>query len=75
VGRELRGEDWPTSPTFQTDILTALEKKSRTNAEMMEALRASAQPLVHYYVFKGVVVEPKEGKWMLDFWQSKRGAP
>lgn len=66
VGRELGGKDWMDDEDFKRKILAAIDVKLRHSPHYFNELRASQLPLKHYYVYGGKVVEPKDGKWILD---------
>jgi hypothetical protein len=70
LGRELRGKDWVEDFWFKKHILFALQIKSE-NPLITKLLSENLLPFEHYYVYNDKVIEPKEGKWILDFWNSK----
>ena len=72
-GRELRGDDWNSSDEFKIDILTALSSKLTAHSSILSTLQEEGLPLKHYYVYGGKVVEPKEGKWIIEFFESMQG--
>jgi predicted NAD-dependent protein-ADP-ribosyltransferase YbiA (DUF1768 family) len=67
LGRELGSPDWQDSAEFKRKILAALETKIETNEALKSALRACLLPLKHYYVYGNKVIQPLEGKWILQF--------
>lgn len=72
-GRELGAPDWQDSPDFQRKICAAIDAKLAVNERIREALIASDLPLRHYYVFgNGTVVEPQQGRWVIDHIAERR---
>lgn len=72
-GRELGGKDRYFDAEFENKIKTALEIKVNTHIELQERLQYCPNlPFTHYYVFNNKVIEPKEGKWIIDWWEEKR---
>lgn len=71
-GRSLGAPDWLETEDFKNHVMDALQAKL-DQSKLLQYLLSNVRPLPlkHYYVFKGHEVEPKEGKWMLDFWQQK----
>jgi hypothetical protein len=68
LGRELRADDWRRDAAFVKKITDAIEFKLVSNAGACDALADTGDlPLVHYYNYKGKVVEPKDGKWVIDW--------
>ena len=69
LGRELGAPDWIDSEEFKEKIKKAITIKLNSN-EAVELLDANSDlldlPLAHYYVYKGKVVEPKDGEWILE---------
>jgi len=66
LGRELRADDWPSTPDFRDKIKAAIEYKVNNNPEMKKILLDNKLPLRHYYVYCGKIVEVKEAEWILD---------
>lgn len=66
-GREFGGTDWCDDDEFKRKILNAIEYKVRHSDEFYQEFVDSKLPFVHYYVYDGKVVEPKDGKWILNF--------
>lgn len=67
LGRDLKAKDWNNDPLFQTKIKFAIFQKLIGNPERFSELRGLKLPLRHYYVYNGKAVEPKDGKWILEF--------
>lgn len=72
LGRDLGGKDWVEDPMFEYKIKTAILAKLDANPDIVLDLIDSDLPFKHYYVFGGKVVEPKEGKWILEFFERLR---
>lgn len=66
-GREIGGKDWMDSEEFKRKIKMAIRIKIHTNPKMMKEFKESKLPFVHYYVYGGKVVQPKEGTWIMEF--------
>lgn len=72
LGRELRGKDWVEDPEFKRKILAAIDEKlSVMPTSVWAAIKDNNLPLAHYYNYKGKVVEPKEGQWVIEFIQKR----
>lgn len=71
-GQAICGKDWPIDEEFKTKIKTAIERKIFYNHEMYNNFIDSKLPFSHYYVYGSKVVEPKEGKWIIDFIEQLR---
>lgn len=68
-GRQLRAEDYPKDEDFQRKIKAALTAKvyHGSNAKLKRQLFESGDvPIVHYYDYKGKIVEPEEGRWVWE---------
>lgn len=67
LGREAGAKDWNDDPEFKRKISNAIRTKILTAPHHIETqLIANTLPFRHYYVYGGKVVEPNEGKWILD---------
>ncbi len=66
VGRECGGKDWLDTEEFKSKILAAIDQKLKSHTEYMKQLQECSLPLKHYYVYGDKVVEPKDGRWILD---------
>lgn len=67
VGKGLQPEDYPEIPNFKEKILKAIAAKILSDQFMLEQLKESTLPLKHYYLYGDKVVEPTEGKWIIEF--------
>lgn len=73
LGRQLGGKDWLEDENLKTKIKDAIFLKIFSNKKMLAEFKNSSLPFAHYYVYGGVkVVEPKEGKWIIDFIEGLR---
>ena len=78
LGRELCEEvdlgewDYDEDPTFREKITDAISQKI-DDSEHRDEFYASILPFDHYYIIKGRVVRPKNGRWIIDFLHRKRG--
>ena len=73
LGRALGGKDWLDDDSFKTKIKDAIYLKIATNIRMFKEFKENTLPLKHYYVYGGTkVVEPKEGKWIIDYIETLR---
>lgn len=70
LGRELTMNlDWDEEDWFKTKIFNALRAKVDQNPSLKYLLATVKWlPFTHYYVYNGKVIEPKDGKWLLDYW-------
>jgi len=66
-GRELGAPDWVEDDLFKRTIKRAIYNKVFSNIGMAIELKNSSLPLVHYYNYKGKVVEPEDGRWVIEF--------
>jgi hypothetical protein len=67
LGRELRGADWQDSAEFKRKICAAIQAKINTRPEVKAWLAKNTLPLLHYYVFNGMVKdETKRAHWILE---------
>lgn len=72
VGRELRAASWGKDELFKVKIAHAMLSKLILHPEIFKLFKESTLPFRHYYVYSGKIVEPKEGKWIVDFWEYLR---
>lgn len=72
LGRELRGADWRDDDEFKRKIKDAIGLKLLANPSMLNQLIDLDLPLEHYYVMKGHVITPADGRWVIDFLDSFR---
>lgn len=69
LGQKLtQKKEWLKNPIDIKRFKIAMGAKSR-HQDIEYLLKQSSLPFVHYYVFNGKVVEPKNGKWMLEEWE------
>lgn len=71
-GRALKSKDWQDGTNFKNKILEALRIKVNTYWELKDLLTKSTLPFTHYYVFSDKVITPKEGQWIIDWWEDQR---
>jgi len=64
--------DYDEDPTFREKITDAINQKI-DDSEYRDEFYASTLPFDHYYIIKGRVVRPKNGRWIIDFLTEKRG--
>lgn len=76
VGRERKGEDYPTRPDFAAKILLGLSVKAHDYGEQIRELMLKYRelPYTHYYVFNNKQFFPKKGMWVIRFWETVRDA-
>ena len=72
-GREIRCEDWNDAPLFKLKIYNAMLTKMILHPNILEEFKKNKLPFRHYYIFKSKVVEPADGKWILDMWTFLQG--
>lgn len=65
LGRRLRGQDWVRTPNFEADIKAGIRAKYEAHPAELEALRATALPLAHYYVMYGKIFYVPDADWIL----------
>lgn len=70
LGRECGGKDWINSNEFKTKILSAIDNKLNNYPKFKKELENCKLPLKHYYVYGNKVIEPKDGRWILDHLES-----
>lgn len=66
-GRKILSFPPSDSKEFRRKIRAAIWNKIESNSRLMEELRECQLPLRHYYDFKGKVVVPSKGVWVLRF--------
>lgn len=74
LGRELGGKDWLDDDEFKRKITDAISRKIMSNQRLHDELKKSTLPLLHYYVFGGAVVEPNDGRWVIEHIENIRQA-
>lgn len=71
VGRELRALDWQDSPEFKRKICDAITYKIK-NSKFLQEFLDSKLPFCHYYNYGGKVVEPEDGRWVIEHIENLR---
>lgn len=66
-GRSIGGKDWLDDEEFKRKIKLALEAKIDHHPRLEQEFVYNKLPLKHYYVYGDKVVEPKEGKWIIEY--------
>lgn len=72
-GREVKAPDWIETKEFKEKILKAIDFKIQNNPKFLKQLIECELPLKHYYVYGSKVVEPKQGKWILEHLEKYKG--
>jgi len=67
-GREVGARDWMDSAIFKLKIYDAMLTKLIQHDDILQEFLSNKLPFRHYYVFKTKIVEPSEGKWIIDMW-------
>lgn len=70
LGRELRAPDWCKDPEFKRKVCLAIKSKLEQNPGILSLMKANSLPFAHYYVYGDKVVEPEEGKWIIEYIES-----
>lgn len=65
LGRELKSLDWQDSSEFKRKICSAITEKIK-NSSFVQEFIDSELPFCHYYNYGGKVVEPEDGKWVIE---------
>lgn len=73
LGRELGAPDWQTEATFRDKICRAITIKIQSSPKLLQEFNLSTLPFRHYYVYSSKVIEPREGKWIIEHLTSLRG--
>lgn len=68
-GRNLKARDWDNSEEFKNKIKKAILIK--INFAHKDFLKNNL-PFEHYYVYGGKIVKPKEGQWIIDYFNELR---
>ena len=66
LGKELGGKDWNNDPHFKMKIATIIIQKLMQHPNILQNFLSNQLPYRHYYVYGSKVVEPEEGKWIVD---------
>lgn len=73
LGRELRAADWGDSHAiFKLAIVYAMVSKLLLHPCVYNDLKASTLPFRHYYVYGDKVIEPANGRWVIETWEHLR---
>lgn len=72
VGRELDSGDWNNDSIFKLKIIHAMVMKLVEHPAILTLFKENFLPFRHYYVYGGKTVEPKEGQWIVEFWEYLR---
>lgn len=70
-GRSVGAVDWMGDEDFKRKICEAIKYKI-LNSDMIGPFLDNELPLKHYYVYSGRIVEPKEGKWIIEYIEKLR---
>ncbi len=71
-GRSIKAVDWRDDPSFKLRIYNAMLTKLILHDTILSEFLNNNLPFRHYYVFKDKVIEPAEGKWIIDMWEFLR---
>ena len=71
VGRENGSPDYMDDTEFKRKIKTAILIKIK-NSNFLNIFIESSLPFAHYYNYKGKVVVPKEGLWVIEYIENLR---
>lgn len=73
-GRSVRAKDWSDDPEFKRKICAAIEIKVINKYPKMEFSWAMCEdlPFKHYYVYEDKIIEPSDGKWIIEFLEELR---
>lgn len=75
LGRKLTEQDWPTNfelVHFKYKFTMAMQDKIDQHPIIKNLLKESTLPFKHYYLYNDKLIEPKNCKWILDFWEDYR---
>lgn len=72
LGRKLQALDWQDSSLFKLKIYNAMLTKLVLHDTILSDFKKNQLPFRHYYSFGGNIVEPAEGKWIIDMWEFLR---
>lgn len=67
-------KDWLETEEFKNKIKTALSSKilGPAGKKFLKEFEESTLPFTHYYNYSGKIVEPKNGKWVIDYIEELR---
>ena len=66
---EIGAPDWQDGDEFKNKIITAITIKVITSPLYKELCECTL-PFKHYYTYGTKVIEPKDGKWILEHLES-----
>lgn len=70
-GRGIKANDWCDDEEFKRKICGAIKNKV-LNSQLKKMFAKTYLPLKHYYSYGGKIVEPQEGKWILEYLEELR---
>lgn len=70
-GRFVGGKDWLDGDEFKRKIKLAIKSKIEQNQELHDLIERNTLPFKHYYIYNNKTIEPKEGKWLIDWINSE----
>ena len=68
LGRDLNCEDYPKDDLFKLKLCAALLNKLINHPDIYKKFKENNLPFAHYYEYNGRIVEPQNGKWLIEFW-------
>lgn len=71
--KQIEKDEW-TGVNKQKIKVAILCKLTQNRPEKLNEFIKSTLPFRHYYVYAGKIIEPKEGKWIVDFFEDLRKA-
>jgi hypothetical protein len=71
-GRSIKAVDWRDDPAFKLRIYNAMLTKLILDDSILLEFLNNKLPFRHYYVFKDKVIEPEEGRWIIQMWEFLR---
>lgn len=69
LGRELKSKDWKDEPLFKLKIYNAMLTKLILHDTILQDFLKNSLPFRHYYIYNSKIIEPKEGKWIIEMWE------
>lgn len=70
-GRQIKASDWCDSDDFKRKICGAIKNKI-LSSDYYDEFKNSTLPFTHYYVYGAKIVEPAEGKWVIEYLEELR---
>jgi hypothetical protein len=71
IGREYDAPDYIEDSEFKRKIKIAILIKIK-NSNFLNMFKESTLPFLHYYNYKGKIVVPKEGVWVIEYIENLR---